>query len=425
MDLTILPEEIQTEIIVRSDNPYIVIAEPSMIELVYSIMPHRLVQVLIEHDRVDLLNHITYRIEDYIHALRFGAIKFIKSHDLSSLTYDDMLFYSVESGDIDLVIYIVENLIPHHHQRHAINHAIDNATRHGHLEIVQYLVELGGEVSWDTIIAAGDTGNIDLLEYLIDQLGLEPNTNDPMKMVPSETIRQLIIHGHYDALKWLMDEGYFSDAEVRYDSDNLRYSFFDVAYGTGREDIIELMAEYDGDELEAPDEALNVAIETGNVAVIDRFYDKCGMFSVFDTDVLAKRGQLETLKALVAHGVDVDSSTLAAATKAGRDNIVEWFLSIKEFAPGEIIRALKAAITAERPKLFMLLQQYLEPADLMSVFDTLAGQGSVYLMQQMLQTIGGENVNLDELLKIAREENNSAVAEYLEQFKVALERGYV
>ena len=397
MNLTNLPRELQLEIIIDSDNPYIAIAEPRLFDLVYTIMPRRLIRVLIEHDRVDLLGHITYEPGDFICALRSGAVEFIKSHTPSPLTYNEMLFYAAESGDIDLVVYVLENLIPEQFRNYAIELAIKGAARRGHLELVKYLVELGGKVSRDTIVAAGEHGDINLLEYLIETLKM---------VIPSETVRQLIIHGHYKSLVWLMNKGYPIDPEDRHDSDGLRYSFFDIAYGTGRENIIELVREYD--ELVSPREALKVAIETGNVAVIDELYDD------YKVRVDPAIDKLETLKSLVSHGFKVGSSTLLSAIKAGRDNIVEWLLNHKTFNPRSITMALEEAIKAERPKIFNCIMQHTEPSNLIWVLDTLARYGSVYLMERVLQTIGAENANLKYLLAIAREKNNTVMVKYLE-----------
>ena len=434
MSLHGLPSELLTELVVRSDNPNLAVADPSLIELVYDIMPRRLIEALIAHDRLEDLNqlraryNIEYTIGNIITALRSGAFNFIKQHYPPPRPLNDALAHAAKSGHLEVVTYIISQSTPDDNRKH-LEHAIITAARHGHLEVVKYLADLNGEVPEDALIMVGESGNLDLIKYLIGLFGIEAQTEDhevdPMHMLPSDTIRRLITHGHYEALKWLLDEGYFADAEERYTSYSGGYAFIDVAYGTGRADIIELMTQYDGDTIGSPEEALTVALEVGNAAVIDEFFDSHQEFieSVeYDRDMLAMRGHLASLKVLAAHGVKMDKDVLRVAARNGQVDVVEWLLATVKFEPTTLIDTLNNVIRRERPAAFILLQTHLDPATLHSVIETMATRGSVYLIDQLLQTIGVESVDLDELLRLSQQKNNLAIVEYLESRKRALEQ---
>ena len=425
-----------TELVVQSDNPNLALANPRLFDLVHDIMPRRLVQALIAHDQLERLDqlraryHIEYGVKDLITALKAGSLRFVQRYYSSIRQPADALAYASSSGNLELVMYVWARQPKDHHLANT-ERAFRVAVRYGHLAVAQYLyrraLELGGfssagqETLWTALEAAGDSGNLELLRWLIDRLRIEAQTEDhqvdPMRMLPSGTIRGLIIHGHYDTLKWLLDHGYFADPEERYTSYSYGYSFYDVAYGTGRPDLIELMAQYDGDSIESPGEALTVALTVGNAAAIDEFFDDYQGYvgSVeHERDQLAANGHLAALKVLAAHGVKMDKDVLQVAASNGQVDVVKWLLVTVEFRPKTLLSTLDGTIKWERPAIFKVIQEYLDPAALYSVIETVAEHGSAYLMDQLFRTLGAENINRGELLRLARQKNNLVVVEYLE-----------
>ena len=452
MSIYRLPAALLTELVVQSDNPNLAVIDPRLTDLVYKIMPRRLVQALIAHDRVATLEHLStrylleYNTEHLIGALEAGAIGFVKRYYLpSKLPVSDALRHAAVSGNLELVKYLWERL-PTEGRLAAVEQALVVAAQHGHQTIVEYLYQIayliggfsspGRETLQQALELAGDSGNLELLKWLIDRLRIEAQTDDhqvdPEHMLPSETIRRLITHGHYEALKWLFDHGYFADPEERYDAFNQRYSFIDVAVGMGRDDISDLIAQYDGDEVDSPDMALAVAFESGYAELIDAYYDEYYQDYLSTTDyddrTLARRGHLAALEVVALHGHRLDGHTLVAAIKGGQLAVVQWLLDPPDEVKSRVkLRvkgltwALKVAIKHERPAIFRLIQARLDPAAQASVLRTLARHGSVYLMNLVFQTVNVGLADAKSLLDLARRKNNYPVVDYLESRVQVLE----
>jgi len=131
--------------------------------------------------------------------------------------YNKNLFYrAVSEGDLDTVKYMVANgavleekfceSATWHGYLDFLKYLLDNkikpkdllyiATKQGHLEIVEYLIDKGFTSEMDLLYAATDNGHLKIVAYLIDN-GFAPNDN---------LIRVAILKGRIEIAKYLIDK---------------------------------------------------------------------------------------------------------------------------------------------------------------------------------------------------------------------------
>lgn len=92
-----------------------------------------------------------------------------QSDYLENYKGQDLLFYSAEQGELDLVKYAIKN---YGLDAISLNSALRVASESGHLSVVKYLVEKGANIHAKNDFAlryARMNGHLDVVEYLLEK----------------------------------------------------------------------------------------------------------------------------------------------------------------------------------------------------------------------------------------------------------------
>ena len=371
-------EDILTDLIIAGDNPEFVAAYPRLTDTLYEIMPKRTVRTLIEHDDVERLSQlerkyeIRYTVEDIAHALRSGALKFVLTHQELVLYPEQALIDAAHSTNLELISHYLKMVNLHY----ALSDAINSAIASGNLDVVKYLVEHGATVhhSAEQYIG-GSGGNLELFKYVIGMLDYA------QRVVPLNVIEDLVIHGHYEAIKWLSDEGYLGIQNLRLPG---RYTMMDVAIGAGRQQIVELLTNYNGCEPYSSERRFQAALKVGNLELIDRLCEQYSYHCVYAHLPHARHGRLDVLKMLHKHKIRPHLLTLLEAVIGGQEDVVIWLLEVEQFSPDAITDAIHEATMYERVSIFKLLLSKMNPSHIRRVMSTIVNHGSFYMMDYIL-----------------------------------------
>lgn len=379
-------EDIPTDLIVSGDNPEFVVVYPRLTDTLYEIMPRRTVRTLIEHDDVERLSRlerkyeISYTDEDIIHALRNGALKFIQAHQ-DSVPYPELgLVNAAYSTNLELIDYYLKMV--NTRLQIFLSDAINSAITSGNLDVVKYLVERGATVHHSAERCIGGSGgNLELFKYVIGMLGYVP-AEDPL--VPLNVIEDLIIHGHYEAIKWLSDEGYLSIQNLRLPG---RYTMMDVAMGAGHQRIVELLTGYDGCGPYSSERVFQAALEVGNLELIDKLCEQYSYHCVYAHLPHARHGRLDVLATLHKHKIQLHLLTLVEAVIGGQEDVVIWLLEVEQFSPDALTDAIHESIVHERVSIFKLLLPKMHPSHIHRIMSTIINHGSFYMMNYILSHV--------------------------------------
>ena len=422
-----LSHDVLVEVIIHSDNLSPALLGPQLLETAYSIEPRRCIQLLIANKRYDLLQQlesmykISYTPDDFLHAVEHGSIefvrRFIRNDRVKPATNNpSVLPLAGKSGSVEMAEYIIQNFETTDAQ---LQDAVIEATKYGNLEMIKYLIQKMSQECFDDVSfkervlhVMGDSGNLEVVQYIVELFNLARDEDG--QWLPAGAIREMIIHGHYNVLQWLMDEGYILDGETLYENEGITYTFYDIAYATGREDIMKLFEEYDGGHRESPEESLFVAIMVGNVDVIEELFDEYSDDIPIDISPLIEANNLGAIKTLYHHEVVMSVDDLKYAIEFGAYDVVEWLLDLLDLSTEQLVELLKYAIEQERVQAVLLITSKIPSSEeLIPVLNAVIGRCSVFVVDHLLKIIGLSNVDLDELSQNATDGNNVAVVLYL------------
>ncbi len=188
------------------------------------------------------------------------------------------------------------------------------AAENGYLDIVKYLVENGAgpaDINDELFTAAGKSGNLDLLKYLISI----DNSIDTKEAA----LNSAIIAGHQKMVKYLVDNG------VNIPSDAL----YLAAEGGNIEMLEYLMTKYDL-EIDPEQGLVEAASESGNLELV-KYLVNLGVdphtASNLAITSAAKYGNLDILKYLVSLGLNPSAhggAALINASKEGHLDVVKY-----------------------------------------------------------------------------------------------------
>lgn len=128
----------------------------------------------------------------------YSSGDFIKQYNLINKTdnMNDLLVTAAEAGELNVVIYASKWAGMHHW-------AAKMASKHGHLEIVKYLVEKGVDIHDDTealLFYAADNGHLEIVKYLVEK-------GADIHVYEDEAFRWASRNGYYDIVKYLVEYG--------------------------------------------------------------------------------------------------------------------------------------------------------------------------------------------------------------------------
>lgn len=430
-----LSQEVLVEVVIHSDNLSPALLDSQLLETVYNIEPRRCIQLLIANKRYDLLRQledkykISYTSDDFLYAVEHGAIEFVSrfirdNQGRPATNNPSVLPLAGKSGSVEMAKYIIQNFETTDDQ---LQDAVVEATKYGNLDMVKYLVQRMSQKCFDdesfrerVLYAMGDSGNLDMVKYIVELFNIAHDEDG--QWLPAGAIREMIIHGHYDVLRWLMDGGYIIDAGTLYENEGISYTFYDIAYATGREDIMKLFEKYDEGHRESPEESLFVAIMVGNVDVIEELFDEYSDDIPIDISPLIEVNNLGPIKTLHQHGVVMSADDLKYAIEFGAYDVVEWLLDLLDLDTTQLIELLKYAIEQERVQAVRLITSRIPSSEELNlVLNVVIGRCSVFVVDHLLKAIGISNVNLDKLSENASAGGNTAVVSYLSTIQRILE----
>tara|TARA_R110001599_G_scaffold77421_3_gene211285 strand:- start:122 stop:922 length:801 start_codon:yes stop_codon:yes gene_type:complete len=144
------------------------------------------------------------------------------------LKITDALYLAIELKDLNIVKHIVEG-----NPNKELNSALYTASSYGDLEIVKYLVSRGADGFAYAIEYAGQDGNTDIVEFLLEQIIISGNEEDYDYILDS-----LVRQGNFKNVKLVVEKV----------GDEISLDVFTFAIATaediGHTDIVEYLEQY-------------------------------------------------------------------------------------------------------------------------------------------------------------------------------------
>ncbi|MBQ6615090.1 MAG: ankyrin repeat domain-containing protein [Thermoguttaceae bacterium] len=212
--------------------------------------------------------------------------------------------YAAYLGDLDRVKKLDLDLHKQslYHQHTGYNNALFYAARGGHLEIVQWLVEKGGNInaakyhlSMNVLFFAAESGNIELVKWLIEH-GAVTKLEDH-----SHETRNVILYaaksGNWKLVQWLNENGEDIKADINGET-VLHY-----AAESGELELVKWLVEKKKLKINA--------------------LSKSGKRPIW---FAAKSGNLELIRWFVHHESKFNLDILPEAAKSGNQKLVRWII---------------------------------------------------------------------------------------------------
>jgi ankyrin repeat protein len=126
----------------------------------------------------------------------------------------DLLRIAIQGGQLEIVQYLIEDKNMNVNEIGLMN----SAARYGQLNIIKYLIKNGGDVNaryeWNfefPIHAAASSGNLKLVQYLIEEQGVDVNTigdqGSNFLSIGERPLHKAVLSGNTDLVKYLVKKG--------------------------------------------------------------------------------------------------------------------------------------------------------------------------------------------------------------------------
>ena len=102
------------------------------------------------------------------------------------------------SNNLELVKYLIEKGADLNYYNNYIGSPVTLAASSGNVDILKYLIQLGANVGESIIYSPAKKGNLNMVKYLVETIGIGPN---------SDAVRGAIEGGQVDILKYLVSKG--------------------------------------------------------------------------------------------------------------------------------------------------------------------------------------------------------------------------
>ena len=198
-----------------------------------------------------LYEHYPNEIYLYVAVLSKEDKKEIKNKHLKELINLGINYFAIVNNNIELLIFLLEN------NSITNNQALIYASKNGHLDVVEYLVDHGANLNVEddnSLQWASSKGHLKVVEYLVDH-GANVNAQDDYALILASK------NGHLDVVEYLVDHGANVNARDDY---ALRW-----ASNNGHLDIVEYLVNHGANIHAYDDQALRWASKYGHVDVVN------------------------------------------------------------------------------------------------------------------------------------------------------------
>lgn len=278
----------------------------------------------------------------------------------------DTVVFAAHLGDIELMRLIVDRLRPAHNVG-----AVAVAAQHGHLDVLQYLHQIGVPVSNYSLNSAAWGGHIDILKWLHFDLGLRQEQSQCALDVAAR-------NGHLEAVQFLhqfLNEGYSMSAinsaaehghleVIQWLTANRRDGWWsgnamDKAAAMGHLDVVKWLHANRTEGCSSS--AMDKAAEHGHLAVVEWLsLNRKGGYGCKAMNLAAENGHLDVVKWLHEHRSEgCTSKAMDKAAKNGHLDVVQWLYANR--TEGCTERALDEAVSnGHLPVVKWLFEHHLE-----------------------------------------------------------------
>jgi len=257
-------------------------------------------------------------------AIKFNRVDILHSINKMPKHYTSYVTIAARHGHLDVIKYLVEEK-----GEEIGDYAVEDAAENGHLDVIKYLVGKGAEIG-DSVKNAAKNGHLNIVKYLVDEKGKEIGS----------AVNHALSNGHLAVVKYLVDEkgakiedtavenaaynGHLNIVKYLVDEKGKKIGrAFYYATADGHLDVLKYLVEEKGQEI---GDAVENAAANGYLAVVKYFVEK-GAEIGNAVQYAAENGYLDIVKYLVGEKkAEIGKYAVQKTASNGRLDIVKYLV---------------------------------------------------------------------------------------------------
>lgn len=302
------------------------------------------------------------------------AVKDIVDRGAHQLTINNGLRWAARNGHLEVVKYLVDKGGDVQTDN---NYGLRWASFYGHLEAVKYLVEKGGDVTADNNFAIRNATHIKVVKYLVEK-GADNNVG----------LQNASHSGNLEVVKYLIDSG----ADIHSNDDEAILK----AATVGHFSMVKYLYSRGADIQRHGSTILNMALNRGDVSMVKWLVDIAGINPHFNDDILIRTASDRNLFDIVKY--------LVIYHNAPTTHVKQDFIDKLSTVGGNAVKHWRNRMEVDEANLespfgkYMAEKNYAKHLDILKEDGIISEEYSEYLKLKYLNLLNGGGANYNNVM---------------------------